>query len=115
MHQFPFRLWRRIFDNRPVGFPDLAFAKHLIHPFQSLTRFSKKNNTRYGTIYTMRNPDKNFARFIVFFLQPLFNGFRERCVAGFIALNNFGTCFVDSDDMIIFVKNVHQVFIPPSI
>ena len=42
-------------------------------------------------------------------LQILFNRFRKRFVTGFITLHNFGTGFINGNNMVVFVENGHSL------
>ncbi|OPZ11050.1 MAG: hypothetical protein BWZ06_01789 [Bacteroidetes bacterium ADurb.BinA261] len=109
MNQCVFILGRPIFDNSPIGFIHFAVAKHLIQARKCFARFSKNHHPACRSIEAVGNAAKNITRFVVFFFQIFFNQFRKRFIAGFVALHNFRRCFIDDNEMIVFVENIHNL------
>lgn len=68
------------------------------------------DDTTDGSVEPVHHTEEDVARFGIFFLDILFHSFAQRLVAGFVALYDFACGFVDNDQVIVFVENVHLSF-----
>jgi hypothetical protein len=87
---------------------DVAVAKHFVETGQCFGGFGKDYEAGYGAVEAMDYAEKYVAGLLVMLFDPVFNDFAERAVAGFVALDNFAGGFVDDDDVVVFVKYVHE-------
>ena len=65
----------------------------------------------YGTVETVYGSEKHSPGFGVFLLDVLFHIVCQRTVASLVALHDFAGILVDDDDVVVFVDNVHRLFI----
>ena len=64
----------------------------------------------------MHHAEKDVPRLVVLLLDILLHHLREGLVARLVALDDFASLFVDDDDVVVLVDDLHvaYMFMPPS-
>src|SRR5574344_55706 len=106
--QCAFRLSGRILGNGPIGLMHITITKHLVETGKCLGSAGENHNTTHGTVQTMDYPQKHITWFLIFLLDIILHSIRERSIAGLVSLYDFSALLVYYDDMVIFVKYLHQ-------
>ena len=89
---------------RPIGLFDLLMAlEHGIEPRKRFGGAGKEDYPACRTIQPVRHTQKDLARLVVLGFDIRLDGFRQRCIAGFIALHDLVAGLVDGYNMIVFV------------
>ena len=89
VHQRVLVFWWPVLGYGPICLVDIAIAEHLVHSCQCLAGLGKHHEAEYWAVETVHHATEHVARFGIFLLNPLFYGFRQWRVAGFVALNDF--------------------------
>ena len=93
-----------------VGLFHFRLLEHGVQSCQCLGGSGEDDDAADGSVEPVHHAEEDVARFGIFFLDILFHSFAQRLVAGFVALHDFACGFVDNDQVIVFVENVHLSF-----
>ena len=74
----------------------------------------KNDAARNGAVKPVNHTEEDVAGLGTRFLDVLFHRLHQRLVAGLVALDDFSRTLVDDDEMVVFVEDVHYMFMPPS-
>ena len=107
MHQFTGRGRWLVFDYGPIGLFYFFGFEHFIQAAQSLAGTCKKHQSAYRTVQTVGDSKKYIAGFMIFLLDVLLYGFRQRRITGLVTLHNLRAGLVYQNDMIVFVNDIH--------
>ena len=109
MHEFAALLFRSSFHDSPITFLYLAVTKHIVQSRQCLARLGKHYQPAHRTVEPMSYSHKDITRLIIFLFQPRFQHLAQRSISRLIALHNLRATLIDNNQMIVFVKDFHNL------
>ena len=93
----------------PVGLVHLALGKHLVQTGKSLRRAGKDHEAADWTIQAMHHAEEHGPWLLVLLLQIVLYNIRKGAIASLVALHDLPTLFVDYDDMVVLVNDLHRL------
>ena len=82
-------------------------TEHLVQTSQCLTGASKNYYTTHRPIKPMHHAQENLARLVILLLNVSLHIIGQSAVACFVTLHNLARCFVNNDNVVVFVNNLH--------
>ena len=101
-------LARRVFHDGPVGLVHLSLSKHLVEAGECLRGTGEDDETTDRTIQTMHHTQEHGSRLGVSLLDIVLYNIREGAIASLIALHDLPTLFVNDDNMVVLVDDLHK-------
>ena len=92
-------------DEGPVEFMDFAVTEHGIQPFKGLGGLGEHGDPAYGTVYSVRNAQEDFARLGIPLGYECFQGVSQRLVSRLVSLCDLSRFLVYDNDMIVFIED----------
>ena len=87
---------------------DLSLSEHPVEPFEGLGSACEDYETGHGAVDAVGDAAEDVSGFGVFLLYILFDCLGEGSVSGLVALHDFAGAFVDHNDVIVFVYDLHK-------
>ena len=106
---FTFHSYLFTSHNRPIGLVDLALGKHLVQTREGFRGACEDDQSADGTIQAMYDAEEHGPRLRVLLLDIVLHNIREGAVASLVALNDLPTLFIDDDNMVVLVNDLHTV------